>query len=167
MQEYIISNPTNQNTTAAPRIRDSIEISSLTATHAPTGAIEIATPNHKCDKDVKRLANEYPKIIPKATGERINAREFNMNAENKKTTEDTIKKNQYCLAVALPAGKALPLVRGFNLSSFESAILLNAIAPFLAPNMAIRIHAKVPNSGTPSAARKALITANGRANTVC
>ena len=78
MQEYIISNPTNQKTTAAPSTRDSIEISSLTATHAPTGAIEIATPSHKCDRDVNRLANEYPNTITKATGERANAREFSM-----------------------------------------------------------------------------------------
>ena len=43
----IISNPTSQKTTAAPRTRDSIEISSRTATQAPTGAIEIENPNHK------------------------------------------------------------------------------------------------------------------------
>ena len=35
-----------------------------------SGAIDIAIPNHKCDNDVKRLAKEYPKTIPKATGER-------------------------------------------------------------------------------------------------
>jgi hypothetical protein len=33
--------------------------------------------------------------------------------------------------------------------------------------MAIRIHANLPKSGIPSDARKALMTAKGRANTVC
>ena len=47
-----------------PRIRDAKDISSRTATQAPTGAIDIAMPNHKCDKDVKRLAKEYPKTKP-------------------------------------------------------------------------------------------------------
>ena len=36
-----------------------------------------------------------------------------------------------------------------------------------APNIANRIHPSVSHSGKPSAARNALITANGRANTVC
>jgi hypothetical protein len=67
----------------------------------------------------------------------------------------------------LPAGKALPLVRGFNRSILASAIRLNAIAQFLALNIAIRIHTNLPKSGIPSAAIKALITAKGRANTVC
>ena len=58
-----MSNPISQNTTAAPSTSDSKDISSRTATQAPTGAIEIAIPNHKCDKDVKRLAKEYPNII--------------------------------------------------------------------------------------------------------
>ena len=34
----MMSNPTSQNTTAAPRINESREISSRIATHAPTGA---------------------------------------------------------------------------------------------------------------------------------
>ena len=44
---------------------------------------------------------------------------------------------------------------------------LNAIAALLAPTMQTMIHTSFSVSGNPSAARNALITANGRANTVC
>ena len=89
-----MSNPTSQKTTAAPSNKGSIEISSRTAIHAPIGAIEMATPNQKCDNEVKRLANEYPKTINKATGDSKNASVFNLKAENKKTTVDNVRKIQ-------------------------------------------------------------------------
>ncbi len=44
---------------------------------------------------------------------------------------------------------------------------LNAIAALLAPSMQTMIHNSFSISGMPPAARNALITANGRANTVC
>ena len=163
----MMSNPTSQNTTAAPRTIDSKDISSRTATQAPTGAIEIAIPNHKCDKDVKRLAKEYPNTIPNATGERKKASRFNIKAANINASEDTIKKTHYSPKSILAEGNARFLVRGFKLSIFASIMRLKAIAPFLAKNIATRIHSKIPHSGRPSAAIKALIMAKGKANTVC
>ena len=162
-----MSNPTSQNTTAAPRTIDSKDISSRTATQAPTGAIEIAIPNHKCDKDVNRLAKEYPNTIPNATGERKKASRFNIKAANINMTENKTKKVQYTPTLTLPDGKALSLVRGFSLSNLASTIRLKDIAAFLAQNIATNIHNRTPHLGSPSAARKALITAKGKANTVC
>ena len=54
----MISNPVSQNTTAAPRINDTSEISAFTATQAPTGAQASANPRYTCDQCVKRLVIE-------------------------------------------------------------------------------------------------------------
>ena len=44
---------------------------------------------------------------------------------------------------------------------------LNAMAAFLAPNIATKIHNNVSHCGNPSVAINALIIANGSAKTVC
>ncbi len=66
-----------------------------------------------------------------------------------------------------PEGKALPWVLGLLLSKRASTIRLNAMALLLALTMATRIHNNFSVAGKPSAAKNALMIANGRANTVC
>ncbi len=53
-----MSNPINHKTTTAPSNNEVKEISSRMATQAPTGAIEMASPNQKCENAVKRLVKE-------------------------------------------------------------------------------------------------------------
>ena len=106
-------------------------------------------------------------IVTSATGDRASASGFSRQAATTSSAADTTVNTPTALLVMSPAGMARIAVRGLSASMPASATRLNAIAQLRAPTMATSIQPRTPHGGTPPAAKKALMTANGSAKTVC
>ena len=83
------------------------------AIHAPTGDIDKASPNHKCESAVNRLVNEYPIMTASATGDNANASGFKRHAAKTNRPAETSVNTHTEPFVIRPAGIARDAVRGF------------------------------------------------------
>ena len=106
-------------------------------------------------------------MIASARGESANASRFNWNEAKMKIIEQANRKKTTKRRESSPAARGQFWVLGFKRSNLASDNRLNDIAQDRAETMATKIQSNVRQEGKPFAATRALIRANGKANTEC
>src|SRR4051794_16626146 len=106
------------------------------AIQAAAGAIPSESPSQRWANMVKRLANEYVKIIARATGAKARHNRPNCWDDQKKARTETSVNNQANRTLSKPAGRAREAVRLFRASISASRMRLNVMAAERADTMA-------------------------------
>src|SRR5215212_11390930 len=86
---YSTSNPPTHNPIANPRSQGSQPAPPPAASHPPIGAMAIARPRNSWVAHVNRLASEYQKMMPSATGDNTRHNRLNWAAATTKPTDIT------------------------------------------------------------------------------